>query len=275
MRCAILDVVSWFPGVLQQLWIDVSVRWVAAVAGETEKTKRHDTAVRSLGAKLLRDLVTTVAANRQCRPHAVGRWMTQLERVLLTALGSRVAERPAAEPPLLLAEWSVYRCAWRCLHGDSHMKLRLTGLKTKTETEVWGALRAACHPLCVASLCQNCFLHLLMSEWSDVTSRRERRCAKKSQGWRAQSGLRAPEWQCCKTPSFLTRDTCRGCGKQRGRETGRVHQRAVTDRGLATTEWKSLWGGSSLSPWERRAGQISSRRRIWTEDDASAAEGPG
>ena len=27
MRCAILDVVSWFPGVLQQLWIDVGVRW--------------------------------------------------------------------------------------------------------------------------------------------------------------------------------------------------------------------------------------------------------
>ena len=26
MRCAILDVVSWFPSVLQQLWIDVSVR---------------------------------------------------------------------------------------------------------------------------------------------------------------------------------------------------------------------------------------------------------
>ena len=26
MRCAILDVVSWFPGVLQQLWMDVSVR---------------------------------------------------------------------------------------------------------------------------------------------------------------------------------------------------------------------------------------------------------
>ena len=25
-RCAILDVVSWSPGVLQQLWIDVSVR---------------------------------------------------------------------------------------------------------------------------------------------------------------------------------------------------------------------------------------------------------
>ena len=26
MRCAILDVVSWFPGVLQHLWIDASVR---------------------------------------------------------------------------------------------------------------------------------------------------------------------------------------------------------------------------------------------------------
>ena len=25
MRCAMLDVISWFPGVLQQLWIDVSV----------------------------------------------------------------------------------------------------------------------------------------------------------------------------------------------------------------------------------------------------------
>ena len=62
-------------------------------------------------AKLLRDLVTSAAANGQCSPHAVGRWRTQLERVLLTAqsdtylraLGCRVAERHAAEPPLLLA----------------------------------------------------------------------------------------------------------------------------------------------------------------------------
>ena len=28
---------------------------------------------------------------------------------------------------------------------------------TETETEVLGALLAACHPLCVASLCRNCF----------------------------------------------------------------------------------------------------------------------
>ena len=96
MRCAILDVVSWFPGVLQQLWIDVSVRCphaehynesaskrgVAAVAGEAEKTKRYGTTVRSLvfethgrqggeGTELLRDLVTTAAANGQCSRHAV------------------------------------------------------------------------------------------------------------------------------------------------------------------------------------------------------------
>ena len=140
MRFAILDVVSWFPGVLQQLWIDVSARCphaerynesaskpgVAAVAGEAEKTKRCGTP-RSLvfetygrlggeGTKLPRDLVTMAAANGQCSPHAVGLWRTQLERVLLTAqadtylraLGSRVAERPAAEPPLVMAECSVH-----------------------------------------------------------------------------------------------------------------------------------------------------------------------
>ena len=62
VRRAILDEVSWFPGVLQQLWIDVSVRCphaercnesapkpgVAAVVGEAEKTKRYGTAVRPL-----------------------------------------------------------------------------------------------------------------------------------------------------------------------------------------------------------------------------------
>ena len=89
---------------------------------EAEKTKRYGVAVRALvfethgsrgrkDTKLLRDLVTTAAANGQCSPDAVGRWRTQLERVLKTAqagtylraLGSRVAERPAAQPPLLSA----------------------------------------------------------------------------------------------------------------------------------------------------------------------------
>ena len=62
MRCAIFDVVSWFPGVLEQLCMDVSVRCphaerhnesasktgVAAVVGEAEKTKRCGMAVRAL-----------------------------------------------------------------------------------------------------------------------------------------------------------------------------------------------------------------------------------
>ena len=113
-RCGLL-----VPGVLQQLWIDVSVRCphaerynksaskpgVARVAGEAEKTKRYGMAVRVLvfetygieGTKLLRDLVTMAAANGQCSPHAVGRWRTQLERVLLTA-------QAGTEPPLLLTE---------------------------------------------------------------------------------------------------------------------------------------------------------------------------
>ena len=58
MRRAILDVVSWFPGVLQQLWMDVSVRCphaerynesaskpgVAAVAG---KRRRRSAVIRT------------------------------------------------------------------------------------------------------------------------------------------------------------------------------------------------------------------------------------
>ena len=68
------------------------------------------------GTKLLRDLVATAAANGQCSPHAVGRWRTQLERVLLTALADtylRALGSRASEPPLLLAEWSV--CSSVCL----------------------------------------------------------------------------------------------------------------------------------------------------------------
>ena len=88
---------------------------------------------------VLRDFVATVAANGQCSPHAVGRWRTQLERVLLTAqadtYSSRAAERVAAEPPLLLAELSVYSSVWWCLLCDSHVKVRLTETETETEKE--------------------------------------------------------------------------------------------------------------------------------------------
>ena len=58
-----------------------------------------------MSTELLRDLVATAAANGQCSPHAVGKWRTKLERVLLSAQadtylwapGSRMSERPAAE----------------------------------------------------------------------------------------------------------------------------------------------------------------------------------
>ena len=125
---------SW---VLQQLWIDVSMRcphaerynesaskpWVSAVAGEAGKTKRYVTAVRALvfetygrlgeGTKLLRDLVTTAAANGHCSPHAVGRWRTQLERVLLCCLHKQThtCERwvPESQSDLLLS----LLCFWQ------------------------------------------------------------------------------------------------------------------------------------------------------------------
>ena len=62
LRCSIMDVVSCFPEVLQQLWVDVSVRCphaeryhesaletrVAAGSGKLEKPKRYGAAVRSL-----------------------------------------------------------------------------------------------------------------------------------------------------------------------------------------------------------------------------------
>ena len=100
MRCAILDVVSLSPGVLQQLWIDVSVRCphaerynesaskpgVATVAGETEKTKSYGTAVRALVFETYGRLGGEGTKYGQCSPHAVGRWRTQLDRVLLTDL---------------------------------------------------------------------------------------------------------------------------------------------------------------------------------------------
>ena len=39
----------------------------------------------SAGIEVLGDLVTAAAANGNCSPHAVGRWRTQWERVLLSA----------------------------------------------------------------------------------------------------------------------------------------------------------------------------------------------
>ena len=125
---------------------------VATVAGEAEKTKRYGMAVRPLvfetygrlggeGIKLLRDLQRRQLTDSAARTlsEAGG---PQLERVPLTAqadtflraLGSTAAERPAAEPPLLLAEWGVCSSVWRCLQCDPHVKVRLTVTETETET---------------------------------------------------------------------------------------------------------------------------------------------
>ena len=126
---------------------------------------------------------------------------------------------------------------WRCFHCDSHVKVR------ETETEVLSALPAACHLLCVASLCRNLLFRELMSEWNDVMSRRQRRYERKFHGWKAQSGLRAPEWQCAarKTWSSLSRGHMPRLQQAEGHETGRVLQRVGTLCGVAAAEWIPLW----------------------------------
>ena len=70
----------------------------------------------------------------------------------------------------------------------------IVAAETEPETEVLGALLAAVpSTLCLPLFRCICFFTpFLMSEWCEVT-RRQRRYAKKSQEWRAQSGLRAPE----------------------------------------------------------------------------------
>ena len=88
-------------------------------------------------------------------------WRTQVERLLLAAqadtysraLGSRAAERPAAEHPSAVGR--VARAFFFFLIGgastcDSHVKVRQTETETETEaeteTEVW-CIASACHSL--------------------------------------------------------------------------------------------------------------------------------
>ena len=93
---------------------------------------------------------------------------------------------------------------WRCLQRDSQ-----DSSDRVRDRGFWCISCCVPSPLC--SLCSTAIVFhspFRMSEWYEVT-RRQRRYAKKSQGWRVQSGLRAPEWLCaaCKTRSFLSRDT--------------------------------------------------------------------
>ena len=51
----------------------------------------------------------------------------------------------------------VYRQTDRQTERDTDRDTAIFGQETETETEVLGALPVACHLLCVASLCHNCF----------------------------------------------------------------------------------------------------------------------
>ena len=79
-------------------------------------------------------------------------------------------------------------------------------------------------------------VRMVRSDTSAATLREE------VQGWRAQSGSRAAEWQCaaCKTRSFLSRDTCRGCNKQRD-----VTHDGYINEWSQTAAWPQQGRGSS------------------------------
>ena len=106
----------------------------------------------------------------------------------------------------------MYSSVWRCLQCDSHVKVRLTGSSDRDRDRDRNRDRGfGCIASCVPSSLRckplsKFLLHVLMSQWCEVT-RQQRR----------HTDLRVPEWQCaaCKTRSFLSRDTCRGCGKLR------------------------------------------------------------
>ena len=95
------------------------------------------------GTKLLRELVTTAEANGQCIPHAEDgepswneysclhkqthtceRWVPELQSDKLLSLLCRLQSRVC-----------LVLFVWRCLHCDSHVKVRLTETETETETE--------------------------------------------------------------------------------------------------------------------------------------------
>ena len=113
------------------------------------------------GIKLLEDLVATAAANGNRSPHAVVRWRTQQERVLLSAkadtflraLGSRAAA--TGQPAALSSPTQEDQCSVFVFvleeHSATHMRKlvrqrqvdRLTGRQVDRLTDCIGALPAA------------------------------------------------------------------------------------------------------------------------------------
>ena len=116
----------------------------------------------------------------------------------------------------------------------------------ETETEVLGALLAACHPFCVAFVSFALFPSpalLSTSSWTEVLNRRLHRHEKQRRGRQALAGQRQPEWQCakCYTRNFLSKDSCQECGKVKEL----LKDSYVDERGL-------------IAPWPRQSGGMTS-----------------
>ena len=127
MRCAILDVVSWFLGVLQQLWIDVSVRCphaerynesaskpgVAAIAGEAEKTKRLVRPCDRWSSRLMEDWAARA-------PSCCVIWWQRRRRTDVQPACCRTVEDPAGASAAvctsrdILASGGIQSCGATC-----------------------------------------------------------------------------------------------------------------------------------------------------------------
>ena len=152
-----MDVVSWFPVVLQQLWIDVSVRRPHAEntltsRGNQEwlwgngKMRRHSDVVllraRWLlggeGIKLLRDLVTTAAAHTLLEdPAGTGGDVCSCRTLPTSAWDEFVQWALLSDLLLLLIccrQSRALTLPTEVLSLDSHAKFRLTEKETETRT---------------------------------------------------------------------------------------------------------------------------------------------
>ena len=164
---------------------------------------RYATAAQRLHFPLLNASTCVLAASAALRAG----WRTQrlqagsCEKVLLHPTSGSTALKEAS----CLRRSPACACSfiWRCPPCKSHVKVRRieTGTETETKTQV---RRALCTPLRVSSLCPlvctPCVVGVVRCDTSAATLRME-----------------VPVWQCaaCKVRSFLSRDPCRGCNKQK------------------------------------------------------------
>ena len=239
MRCATLDVVSWFP-VLQQLWIDASVRCphaerynesaskpgVAAVAGEAEKTKPCGTAVRSLdletygrlggeGTKLLRDFCGN-GGERSVQPACC--------RLVEDPAGASAADCTSRH---ILASVRIQSCAATCCCTSSSAVGRVERVQFSLEVL---AVRLSCEGWSDRDRERQRLRNSVRSDTSAATIRKEvpgMACA----AWTASSRVAVRSVQDAVVPQ---QGHVPRLQEAKGREVRRVHQRVVADGGLAT-----------------------------------------